>query len=207
MFGAASISACYPRPTRDLMVHVCRGYFGCRHALGEAKIPCKLSLPGCEECTARFAGNDFDRDLQELKNQLALYDRPHPLQAVHRSVWAGSCLFPRLRCRSRIMTLYRRHDPGEPSQGEGHETQALSGRLRVDVLPGLLGQAPKGGYVAYDITPQVCFTLERDDRVWQLRVVEKIVPIHAGLMSAYQAQRRTHSRVYVTGAATTEAGI
>jgi putative hemolysin len=78
MFGPVSISARYPRPARDLMVHFYRSYFGCRHYLGEAKIPYKLSLPSREECEARFTGGDFERDQQELKNQLAIYDLTIP---------------------------------------------------------------------------------------------------------------------------------
>lgn len=78
MFGPVSLSARYPRPARDLMVHFYRSYFGCRHALGEAKIPYKLSQSSREECEARFTGGDFEQDQQELKNQLALYDLTIP---------------------------------------------------------------------------------------------------------------------------------
>jgi len=78
MFGPVSISARYPRPARDLMVHFYRSYFACRHALGEAKIPYNLSQPSREECESLFVGNDFERDQQELKNQLALYDLTIP---------------------------------------------------------------------------------------------------------------------------------
>ncbi len=78
MFGLVSISARYPRPARDLMVHFYRHYFGCRDALGEAKIPYKLSLPGMEECEAIFTGEDFERDMQELKHRLSLYDLTIP---------------------------------------------------------------------------------------------------------------------------------
>lgn len=78
MFGPVSISARYPRPARDLMVHFYRSYFACQHYLGEAKIPYRLSLPGREECEGLFTGRDFEQDLQELKNQLALYDLSIP---------------------------------------------------------------------------------------------------------------------------------
>ncbi len=74
LFGPVSLSARYPRPARDLMVHFYRHYFGCRRSLGEAKIPYKLSLPGQEECAALFSGSDFEQDLQELKHRLSLYD-------------------------------------------------------------------------------------------------------------------------------------
>jgi putative hemolysin len=78
LFGPVSISARYPRPARDLMIHFYRIYFGCQHYLGEAKIPYRLSLPGREACEGLFTGKDFEQDQQELKNQLALYDLTIP---------------------------------------------------------------------------------------------------------------------------------
>jgi putative hemolysin len=73
MFGPVSISARYPRPARDLMVYFYGRYFGCRSALGEAKIPYKLGMPSLEECNALFTGNDFEQHQQELKHRLSLY--------------------------------------------------------------------------------------------------------------------------------------
>lgn len=78
MFGPVSISARYPRHARDLMVHFYRHYFGCKHSLGEAKIPYKLSLPSQQECAALFSGQDFEQDQQELKHRLSLYDLTIP---------------------------------------------------------------------------------------------------------------------------------
>ncbi|MCU7842755.1 MAG: lysophospholipid acyltransferase family protein [Candidatus Thiodiazotropha sp. (ex Monitilora ramsayi)] len=78
MFGPVSISARYPRAARDLMVHYYQSYFGCRDFLGGAKIPYRLSQASREECRVRFTGDDLERDQQELKNQLALFDLTIP---------------------------------------------------------------------------------------------------------------------------------
>ncbi len=78
LFGPVSISARYPRPARDLMVHFYRHYFGCRHPLGEAKIPYKISQSSQLECGELFSGEDFELDQQELKHRLSLYDLTIP---------------------------------------------------------------------------------------------------------------------------------
>jgi putative hemolysin len=78
MFGPVSISARYPRPARDLMVYFYHHYFGCRHYLGEAKIPYKLSQSSQAECIELFSGEDFEQDQQELKHRLSLYDLTIP---------------------------------------------------------------------------------------------------------------------------------
>ncbi len=78
LFGPVSISARYPRPARDLMVHFYRHYFGCRHPLGEAKIPYKISQSSQLECDELFSGEDFELDQQELKHRLSLYDLTIP---------------------------------------------------------------------------------------------------------------------------------
>lgn len=78
LFGPVSISARYPRPAQDLMVHFYRTYFASREDLGEARIPYRLSRPGLAECGARLTGKDYEQDQQELKNQLALYDLTLP---------------------------------------------------------------------------------------------------------------------------------
>jgi putative hemolysin len=78
LFGPVSISARYPRPARDLMVHFYRHYFGCHHPLGEAKIPYKISQSSQVECDELFSGEDFELDQQELKHRLSLYDLTIP---------------------------------------------------------------------------------------------------------------------------------
>ena len=78
MFGPVSLSARYPRPVRDMMVHFYHLYFGCRNRLGEAKIPYKLQLQSQQECQSLFVGDDYDRDLKELKHRLSLYDLTIP---------------------------------------------------------------------------------------------------------------------------------
>ncbi len=78
MFGPVSLSARYPRPARDMMVHFYRLYFGCQNSLGEAKIPYRLKHQSQEECQALFVGDDYERDLQELKHRLSLYDLTIP---------------------------------------------------------------------------------------------------------------------------------
>ena len=78
MFGPVSLSTRYPRPVRDTMVHFYRLYFGCRHRLGEAKIPYKLQLQSQEESQSLFVGDNYDRDLKELKHRLSLYDLTIP---------------------------------------------------------------------------------------------------------------------------------
>jgi putative hemolysin len=74
MFGPVSISARYPKAARDLMVAFYRHYFGCKRRLGEAKIPYQLDQPSQEAFSRHFSGVDMEQDLQELKNQLALYN-------------------------------------------------------------------------------------------------------------------------------------
>jgi putative hemolysin len=74
MFGPVSISARYPKAARDLMVVFYKHYFGCQRSLGEAKIPYQLDKASQEEFSRHFSGDDLEQDLQELKNQLALYN-------------------------------------------------------------------------------------------------------------------------------------
>ncbi|MBT3054823.1 MAG: lysophospholipid acyltransferase family protein [Candidatus Thiodiazotropha sp. (ex Codakia orbicularis)] len=74
MYGPVSISDRYPKAARDLMVVFYKHYFGCKSRLGEAKIPYQLDKACQEEFSRHFCGDDLERDLQELKNQLALYN-------------------------------------------------------------------------------------------------------------------------------------
>jgi putative hemolysin len=74
MFGPVSISARYPKAARDLMVVFYKHYFGCQRRLGESKIPYQLDKASQEEFSRHFSGDDLEQDLQELKNQLALYN-------------------------------------------------------------------------------------------------------------------------------------
>ncbi|MEW8085362.1 MAG: lysophospholipid acyltransferase family protein [Candidatus Thiodiazotropha endolucinida] len=74
MYGPVSISDRYQKAARDLMVVFYKHYFGCKSRLGEAKIPYQLDKACQEEFSRHFCGDDLERDLQELKNQLALYN-------------------------------------------------------------------------------------------------------------------------------------
>jgi putative hemolysin len=74
MFGPVSVSARYPKAARDLMVVFYKHYFGCRRRLGKSKIPYQLDKVSQEEFSRHFSGDDLEQDLQELKNQLALFN-------------------------------------------------------------------------------------------------------------------------------------
>ncbi|MES9990607.1 MAG: lysophospholipid acyltransferase family protein [Candidatus Thiodiazotropha sp.] len=74
MFGPVSISARFPKAARDLMVVFYKHYFGCQNRLGVSKIPYQLDRASQEEFARHFRGDDLEQDLQELKNQLALYN-------------------------------------------------------------------------------------------------------------------------------------
>jgi putative hemolysin len=78
MYGPVSISAHYPKPARDLMVDFFKRYFVTKEDLGHAKVPYEISQSTWDEFGQVFSGDDYDADLQELKNQLALFDLTIP---------------------------------------------------------------------------------------------------------------------------------
>jgi putative hemolysin len=78
LYGPVSISAHYPKPARDLMVDFYRRYFAAQTFLGAAKIPYQTSRTTWVEFGQVFQGDDFEKDFQELKNQLALFDLTIP---------------------------------------------------------------------------------------------------------------------------------
>lgn len=78
MYGPVSISAHYPKPARDLMVDFYLRYFSSDEYLGQAKMPYQISQSTWDEYGQVFSGEDYEADLQELKNQLALFDLTIP---------------------------------------------------------------------------------------------------------------------------------
>jgi putative hemolysin len=78
MFGPVSISARYPKPARDLMVDFYLRYFPPAQFLGAARNPYRTSRATWDELGQVFRGDDYEADLQELKNQLAQFDLTVP---------------------------------------------------------------------------------------------------------------------------------
>ncbi|MEW8441320.1 MAG: lysophospholipid acyltransferase family protein [Candidatus Thiodiazotropha taylori] len=78
MYGPVSISAHYPKSARDLMVDFYQRYYASKEYLGQARVPYQISQATWDEFGQVFSGDDYEADLQELKNQLALFDLTIP---------------------------------------------------------------------------------------------------------------------------------
>ncbi|MES9843084.1 MAG: lysophospholipid acyltransferase family protein [Candidatus Sedimenticola sp. PURPLELP] len=72
LFGPVSISANYPRSAQDMLIYFYRHYFSDAERCATARNPYRLSGQGQEECRNIFAGDDYKRDLQELKSRLSI---------------------------------------------------------------------------------------------------------------------------------------
>ncbi|MBW9256173.1 MAG: lysophospholipid acyltransferase family protein [Candidatus Thiodiazotropha sp. (ex. Lucinisca nassula)] len=78
MYGPVSISAHYPKAARDLMVEFYQRYYASEEYLGQARVPYQISQATWDEFGQVISGEDYEADLQELKNQLALFDLTIP---------------------------------------------------------------------------------------------------------------------------------
>ncbi len=78
LFGPVSISANYTAAARDMLVYFYGAYFGHPQRLVTSNNPCQLSEQTLEEFRDIFKGDDFNRDLKELKNRLSMQNMSIP---------------------------------------------------------------------------------------------------------------------------------
>jgi hypothetical protein len=78
LFGPVSISAHYPQSSRDMLVYFYSQYFGHAEKLVSSNNPCQLSEQALGEFHTIFKGDDFSRDLKELKNRLSMQNMSIP---------------------------------------------------------------------------------------------------------------------------------
>ncbi len=78
LFGPVSISANYPPAARDMLVYFYGTYFSHPQKLVTSNNPCQLGQQTLEEFRDIFQGDDFSRDLKELKNRLSMQNMSIP---------------------------------------------------------------------------------------------------------------------------------
>ncbi len=73
LFGCVSISATYPEPARDLLVHFYRTWFASEGPAVRSLNPYVLSRAKEAELSAQFPGKDYRQELRRLKETLKHY--------------------------------------------------------------------------------------------------------------------------------------